>query len=498
MKTVRSALSCCLALTLALFFGSAKAETKPATPSAELMYSSVNSHYSGLKTYPDGARATCDHILPAGATFTAFLPATSTSVNQTVTCRWTNKGTPEQSDSGTAMIKTTVYECQTGQNWTLSGMTCSRPDCVSPETRNANTGICEAPCGPGQTRAGMSGQCVCDSGAAVGADGTCCPVAGSGGGAPMQWCYVDNSAASSCDSAGSNGCKVRCNNVTYQKGASGDQVQIYPKQALGQNCSYTGTRTNGQGGGPLNNDELKEVSEATKNPDKAKSPESCLAAGMGYVTGSSGTTCVPGGDTGVTKKETTEKSTTDGDGTTSESKTKESEKSPTGGKETETTTKTNPDGSTTTTTKTTTCDDDGTCKTTTTETKKDANGNATGSKSGSENKGSSEFCKENPDSELCDGNSDTCKDHPDRAGCKDLGDAPEEGAFSPVSVGPSSITPVQIGGAGSCPAGPPLPFGLGAMSFDGICQLAEGIRPIVLAMAWLSAGLILLGGFKEG
>lgn len=372
------------------------------------------------------------------------------------------------------------YSCPDA-SWTLSGTTCTRPDCL-----------------PGQTRSGMSGQCVCETGAQTGDNGQCCPVAGSGGGAPMQWCYVDNSAASSCDSKGANGCKVRCGNVTFQKGASGDQVQIYPKQALGQNCSYTGTKATNQGGGPLNNDELKEVSDATKDPAKAKSPEACLAAGMGYVTGSSGTNCVPGGDTGVTKKESSEKTNTDGTGTTSETKTKETEQTPTGGKQSETTTKTNPDGTTTTTTKTTTCADDGTCKTTTTETSKDANGNTTGTKSGTDNKPTSEFCKANPDSELCKGATDECKDHPDRAACKDMG-APGEGDSAELpntNIGPSSISIVGVGGAGGCPAGIQLPKGIGSYDFTPMCDFAGAMRPIVLAFAWLSAALLVLG-FKE-
>lgn len=35
------------------------------------------------------------------------------------------------------------YSCPTGQNWTLSGSTCTRPDCVAPATRQAN-GTCFA------------------------------------------------------------------------------------------------------------------------------------------------------------------------------------------------------------------------------------------------------------------------------------------------------------------------------------------------------------------
>lgn len=38
-----------------------------------------------------------------------------------------------------------AYTCPTGQNWTVSGTTCTRPDCTALQTRNASTGICEDP-----------------------------------------------------------------------------------------------------------------------------------------------------------------------------------------------------------------------------------------------------------------------------------------------------------------------------------------------------------------
>lgn len=37
------------------------------------------------------------------------------------------------------------YSCPTGQNWTLYGQTCARPDCVSPEVRDPATGTCKPP-----------------------------------------------------------------------------------------------------------------------------------------------------------------------------------------------------------------------------------------------------------------------------------------------------------------------------------------------------------------
>ena len=357
-------------------------------------------------------------------------------------------------------------------SWTLNGSTCFREACKA-----------------GQTR--VNGFCTCDTGAQTGTDGTCCPVAGSGGGAPMQWCYVDSATASTCDSAGTNGCKVRCNNVTYQKG-TGSSVQIYPKMALGQNCSFTGTRGTNLGGGPLNDGELKQVAEATRDPAKAKTPEGCMAAGMGYVQSASGTTCVPSGDTGVVKKESSSNTTNDNGQQTTESKTKETTSTPTGGETKETTTKTNPDGTTTTTTKTTTCKEDGTCTTSTTETTKDANGNTVGNKSSSNQQSASEFCKANPDSDMCKGASDGCKDHPDRLGCMGAGEAIEQPDLSTTEKGITAITPFNISSNATCPADLPLPKGM-SFSFQPFCDYASAFRPIILALAWITAGFLAFG-----
>lgn len=38
-----------------------------------------------------------------------------------------------------------TLSCPAGQNWTLSGSNCTRPDCVAPQVRNAGTGVCEMP-----------------------------------------------------------------------------------------------------------------------------------------------------------------------------------------------------------------------------------------------------------------------------------------------------------------------------------------------------------------
>jgi hypothetical protein len=62
--------------------------------------------------------------------------------------------------------------------------------------------------------------------------------------------------------------------------------------------------------------------------------------------------------------------------------------------------------------------------------------------------------------------------------------------------GPGVISAVAMGGGRSCPAPILLPKGA-SFSFSGICQFGDGIRPVILAMAWLAAGLIAFGSSKS-
>lgn len=59
-----------------------------------------------------------------------------------------------------------VSSCPVGQNWTLSGSSCTRPDCVAPQTRNASTGVCEAP--PCTSKAAVGGSAYFDYGTSPG------------------------------------------------------------------------------------------------------------------------------------------------------------------------------------------------------------------------------------------------------------------------------------------------------------------------------------------
>lgn len=96
------------------------------------------------------------------------------------------------------------------------------------------------------------------------------------------------------------------------------------------------------------------------------------------------------------------------------------------------------------------------------------------------------------------GSTDQCVEFPDSLGCALL-DRPSEEDLQ--TSNPSlSLTPVSMGGSGFCPA-PLTATYLGhqvSFSFDPLCTYANSLRPLVLALAWLSAGVIFIGGVRNG
>lgn len=92
---------------------------------------------------------------------------------------------------------------------------------------------------------------------------------------------------------------------------------------------------------------------------------------------------------------------------------------------------------------------------------------------------------------------DPCLDNPDRIGCMQGGEATEENLEN-YSV-PFSVSPIAIGGAGACPPDPVLSVhGVTAtLKLAPICDAAGWLRPLVLALAWLSAAMIISGAVRE-
>lgn len=90
---------------------------------------------------------------------------------------------------------------------------------------------------------------------------------------------------------------------------------------------------------------------------------------------------------------------------------------------------------------------------------------------------------------------DPCTLNPDRVGCKDLGTV-DDVQLQTQERGVASITVQSFNGNDTCPAAIPLPKGA-SLSWDYPCQLATGVKPFLLALAWLAAGLIVIGAVRE-
>lgn len=91
---------------------------------------------------------------------------------------------------------------------------------------------------------------------------------------------------------------------------------------------------------------------------------------------------------------------------------------------------------------------------------------------------------------------DPCELNPERMGCKEFGTPQDTGDLPEKSVGVSSITPVVFASNASCPADIPLPKGA-TFSFEWPCRMAEGVKPFLLVLAWLIAGMIVIGVARD-
>jgi len=90
---------------------------------------------------------------------------------------------------------------------------------------------------------------------------------------------------------------------------------------------------------------------------------------------------------------------------------------------------------------------------------------------------------------------DLCRDNPDILACqKPEFDTPKEDDLKTKKID-IEVSPAGGFGStgGSCPHGKTLKAGGIEISYQPVCDFMTGIRPVVLALAWLSAGLILLG-----
>ncbi len=96
---------------------------------------------------------------------------------------------------------------------------------------------------------------------------------------------------------------------------------------------------------------------------------------------------------------------------------------------------------------------------------------------------------------------DLCADHPDILACAKLGEAPDAEKMKTQDV---AITVTEDSGwsfgSSACPAPKNITAGgkTFAVSLQGFCDFASGVRPVIVGMAYLSAALILFGFARKG
>lgn len=315
---------------------------------------------------------------------------------------------PALEDVGTCYKQQVSYVCPASGGWTLSGTNCTRPDCVAPATRDSGTGACVVSCPTAGSNAMVSGA--------------------------QAW-GITGSSLTCTNGISFGGCQITCTAGVSSGG-----------KASCTGCTFTGAvaTTADAAADPTTGEEVKA-------PTK---PEECLAKGQGYVTTSSGTTCVA----------------------------QDQASEPISTKTTETTTTKNGSGVTTGTEETTVeCIGD---KCTTTSTTKDGAGVTTGTTTST---GTGDKSGTDPTEEK----QSECDKHPETIGCSQYGTPTEDGPLTTNAVGTSSLSPA-LSSAGSCPADINLPRGM-KFSWEYPCMYANGIRPVVIALAWLSAGFLLFG-----
>lgn len=125
---------------------------------------------------------------------------------------------------------------------------------------------------------------------------------------------------------------------------------------------------------------------------------------------------------------------------------------------------------------------------TTTVTEKDALGNVTSVTTTVGNATPEAPPAENPPS--------LCEEFPEVLACIDVGEAPAAESMPTDSVEVDAITPVSVSGVETCPA--PIPINLGShgsysLSWQPACDVATGVRPVLIALAWLAGAMIVFG-----
>lgn len=442
-------------------FGVAHAETIPA--SSQTYESSLQPWRNnvGLTQFTGATPSVaCESFRPTYLGSDSSLVGVTRVTDLQYTCNFLFRGSPHNStyvvtqrfcSAGDVLdnvsgLCTKALGCPSGQSWTLSGSSCTRPDCQLGYDRNAS-GVCVKDC------TGKAGQPT-----------------------PSPSYQFPNGGFPSV-----GGCMVRC--ATNRQ--SGGGTSLVPLTLVGDSCTYTGTSAEG--------DMSTEGVGFKPEPKAPKTPADCIGSGMGYIQGSTGTTCVASSDAPAGQKpETSHKGGEESGKTGPDGKPdpnapdynkKEKDTQNKDGKTTETTEETTkgvPDGS-----GGTTCPAGFTL----------VPGTTNCTKSTTTTKDTSDYCAENPKSPVCKGTeeADACIENPDRIGCVDMGAVPTTDPLREEERGVSIITPVQLAENHSCPQGVTLPKGIGSFDWQPMCDYASALKPVILAIAWLSAFFIVMG-----
>lgn len=89
-----------------------------------------------------------------------------------------------------------------------------------------------------------------------------------------------------------------------------------------------------------------------------------------------------------------------------------------------------------------------------------------------------------------------CTLYPESLACAKMGTPEKADKLESKTMGVESITIQTFGSSATCPSPIRLPHG-SELSFEWPCRMAEGVKPFLLALAWLAAGLIVIGAMRN-
>lgn len=332
MKYLRNLLYFVIGLLLSTWVVLSSAETIPATQTsnnAPTLYSSwgetfdlsagcrafVTAYYGNAYTSVTSKKVTAPRRNECQGSYYGAAVGDINGYNLIWKCT-TTPTTTQNTD--TPVSNCVVTSCPSGQNWTVSGNSCTRPDCVAPQTRQAD-GTCSAPpcptyppATPDSLSATMPSTCACPSGTAWFAYNGCRKSCGDVGRDANAGWDVNIPKGQSVGCFG--GCEVQHKSGTFYTFKDGSTSAA---------ATYTGWACPGNGVGTKPTADNQPQPDSPKLKDTDKKEPKC-GAGEGVITSSSGNVlCVPPGtpNTSTPKVETQKKAEAFPDGSTKNTET---------------------------------------------------------------------------------------------------------------------------------------------------------------------------------